>query len=267
MIDAMAAAAGALNEPRYLAAAQKAADFVLTKLRKPDGRLLHSYRQGQAKFDGYLDDYACLANALVSLYEADFNARWIDEAGKLCDVVLTHFADDATGGFFYTADDHEELIARNKDVYDNATPSGTGMTLLVLTRLAKLTGNEKYAKAAERGLRTVGELFERAPTAVGQSLLALDLWLGPTQEMVVAAPDAAGRDEVLRVYRRQFRPHQVVAATPSEGKSPLLDAVLQGKRPVDGKPALYVCENFTCRAPIVGLDAITAELTKLPSFK
>jgi uncharacterized protein YyaL (SSP411 family) len=267
MIDAMATAAGALNETRYLADAQKAADFLLMKLRRPDGRLLHAYRHGQAKFDGYLDDYACLANALVSLYEADFNARWIDEAGKLCDIILARFADQATGGFFYTADDHEELIARNKDVYDNATPSGTGMTLMALVRLAKLTGEERYAAAAERGLRSVGELFERAPTGVGQSLLALDLWLGPTQEMVVAAPDAASRDEVLRVLRRQFRPHQVVAAVPGTGESPLLKAVLQGKRPVDDKPSLYVCENFTCRAPIVGVDAITAELTKLPSLK
>ena len=267
MIDALATAAGALGEQRYLAAAQQAADFLLTKLRRPDGRLLHAYRHGQAKFDGYLDDYACLANALVSLYEADFNARWIDEAGKLCDIILARFIDQATGGFFYTADDHEELIARNKDVYDNATPSGTGMTLMALVRLAKLTGEERYAAAAERGLRSVGELFERAPTGVGQSLLALDLWLGPTQEMVVAAPDFASRDEVLRVLRRQFRPHQVVAAAPSTGESPLLKALLQGKRPVDGKPALYVCENFTCRAPIVGVDAITAELTKLPSLK
>ncbi|MBA4018093.1 MAG: thioredoxin domain-containing protein [Pirellula sp.] len=263
MIDAMAAASGALDEPRYLAAAQKAADFILTKLRKPDGRLLHAYRHGQAKFDGYLDDYACLANALVSLYEADFDARWINEAGALCDVMLDRFADKTSGGFFYTADDHEELIARNKDVYDNATPSGTGMALAVLVRLGKLTGIEKYVAAAERGLKSLGDLFERAPTAVGQSMLALDLWLGPTQELVVAAPDAASRDEVLRILRRQFRPHQVVAAVPNTGKSELLAGLLAGKQPVAGKPALYICENFTCQAPIVGLEAITKELTKL----
>lgn len=262
MIDAMAAAAGALGEPRYLAAAQKAADFILTKLRKPDGRLLHAYRHGQAKFDGYLDDYACLANALVSLYEADFDARWINEAGALCDVMLERFADKVSGGFFYTADDHEELIARNKDVYDNATPSGTGMALTVLVRLAKLTGIEKYAAAAERGLKSLGDLFERTPTAVGQSLLALDLWLGPVQELVVAAPDSASRDEVLRILRRQFRPHQVSAAVPGTGKSELLAGILAGKQPVAGKPSLYICENFTCQAPIVGIEAITKELTK-----
>ena len=103
--------------------------------------------------------------------------------------MLERFSDKTSGGFFYTADDHEELIARNKDVYDNATPSGTGMALTVLVRLGKLTGIEKYAAAAERGLKSLGDLFERAPTAVGQSMLALDLWLGPTQELVVAAPD------------------------------------------------------------------------------
>ncbi|MCE9607852.1 MAG: thioredoxin domain-containing protein [Planctomycetia bacterium] len=262
MIDAMATAARVLGEPRYLAAAQRAADFLTTKLRRPDGRLLHSYRHGQAKFDGYLDDYACLAQALTSLYEADFDGRWIDEATKLCDTMLAHFSDVERGGFYYTADDHEKLIARNKDVYDNAVPSGTGMALTVLVRLGKLTGNATYLVAAERTFATIAELFERAPTAVGQSLLALDLWLGPTQEIVVAADDPAGRDALLKQVNGPFWPNKVIAAVPGKGASKHLAAVLEGKKPQRNQPTLFVCENFTCQAPVTGSEAIETTIAK-----
>jgi len=262
MIDAMASAAGVLNEPRYLRAAQQAADFILTKLRRDDGRLLHAYRQGQAKFDAYLDDYACLMNALVSLYEADFNARWIDEAVRLADVMLARFVDAAAGGFFYTADDHEQLIARNKDVYDNATPSGTGMALTALVRLGKLTGSAQYLATAEKTFRSLTEVFDKAPSAVGQSLLAFDLFLGPTQELVAAAKDIADRDEVLAEVRRRFWPNKVVAALPGKGESPHLSSVLAGKRPLDDQPTLFVCENFSCRRPASGSEAVAAECEK-----
>ena len=261
MIDAMATAGRVLGEPRYTAAAQKAAAFITTKLRRADGRLLHSFRHGQAKFDAYLDDYACLAQALTSLYETDFDARWIDEATKLCDVMLKHFADVERGGFYYTADDHEQLIARNKDVYDNATPSGTGMALTALMRLGKLTGNAIYLAAAERGFATIGELFERAPTAVGQSFIALELWLGPTQEIVVAAEDAASRDALMKRVNRAFWPNKVLAAVPGQGTSKSLEAVLAGKKPQKQQPTLFVCENFACQAPVTG-DAIDTAIAK-----
>jgi uncharacterized protein YyaL (SSP411 family) len=261
MIDAMATSGRVLGEPRYTAAAQKAAAFITTKLRRADGRLLHSFRHGQAKFDAYLDDYACLAQALTSLYETDFDARWIDEATKLCDVMLKHFADVERGGFYYTADDHEQLIARNKDVYDNATPSGTGVALTVLMRLGKLTGNAIYQSAAERGFATIGELFERAPTAVGQSFIALDLWLGPTQEIVVAAEDAASRDALMKRVNHAFWPNKVLAALPGQGASKSLEAVLAGKKPQKQQPTLFVCENFTCQAPVTG-EAIDTAIGK-----
>src|SRR5262249_42456750 len=140
MIDALARAAGALNEPRYLETAKKTADFILRELRKPDGRLLHTWRAGQAKLDAYLDDYAALANALVSLYEATFDEGYVDEAIGLLEIVLKHLADKKGGGFFYTADDHEQLIARHKDIQDSSVPSGNSLAATVLVRLGKLTG-------------------------------------------------------------------------------------------------------------------------------
>ncbi|HRX79949.1 MAG TPA: thioredoxin domain-containing protein, partial [Pirellulaceae bacterium] len=132
MIDSMARASAILCAAKYLAAASAAADFILNDMRRDDGRLLHSWRNGEAKLDAYLDDYSYLINALVSLYEASFDERWIDEAVKFADLVITHFSDTASGGFFFTADDHEQLIARNKDIHDSSVPSGNAMTATAL---------------------------------------------------------------------------------------------------------------------------------------
>ena len=151
-IDAFAQAGATLGEPRYTAAAAKAADFILTQMRRADGRLLHAWRGGQAKFDAYLDDYTCLGNALVTLYEATFDERWIDEAIALADTVLTRFSDPAGGGFFYTADDHEALISRQKDIQDSSVPSGNAMAATMLLRLGKLSGRTEYLDAGRRTL-------------------------------------------------------------------------------------------------------------------
>ena len=263
MIAAMAQGTAVLGDARYLQAGRRAAEFIIAEMRRPDGRLLHSFRAGQAKHPGYLDDYASLGEALLALYEVDGRARWVDEAVALADVVLTRFADPAAGGFFYTADDHEQLIARNKDVFDNAVPSGSGLATTLLVRLAKLTGHARFADAAERSLRGVGDLFERAPTAVGQSLLALDTFVGPTQEIVVAAANEDERNAILTDLHRRYWPNKVVARTPGDGDSEHLRGLTRGKSAAAGaKAKLFVCENFTCRAPVEGLDAIRTEFEK-----
>ena len=175
MIDAMARAGAALGEPRYTAAASRAADFIAKNLKRPDGRLLHTWRHGQAKLDAYLDDYAALANALISLYEATFDAARLVEAARLADLMLEHFADRENGGFFFTADDHEELIARNKEVADSSTPAASALAATALVRLAKFTGDDKYRRrgpADPRGQR--GLHAQRAdrhgPVAAGARL-------------------------------------------------------------------------------------------------
>ncbi len=179
MIDALAKAAGALDEPKYLTAAMKAADFILQNMRRPDGRLLHTWRAGQAKFDAYLDDYASLANALVSLYEATFDERYIDEAVRLVETMLTHFADATGGGFFYTADDHEQLIARHKDLQDSSVPSGNALAATVLVRLGKLTGRNAYLEAAEKTFRMASALLERARRPPGRCCWRSTCFLAP----------------------------------------------------------------------------------------
>jgi len=271
-IEAMAEAAGPLAEPRYLAAARKAADFLLKTLRRADGRLLHSWRNSQAKFDAYLDDYAYLCNALVSLYEASFEERWIDEAVALADVMLAQFADTTGGGFYFTASDHEALITRNKDAHDASVPSASGMAATALLRLGKLTGRGDYLAAAEGTLKLYAELIERSPSAGGQMLIALDFYLGPTSEVVLLGdPAEPDTQAVLAALHARFLPRQVVALrTPmvaGAAQSAWLDPLFAGKDTGQATPAtsptLYQCQNFACQAPAVGRAAALAAIDAL----
>jgi uncharacterized protein YyaL (SSP411 family) len=264
MIDALARAAAAFDEPRYAEAATKAAKFVRQNLLRADGRLLHTWRHGKAKLDAYLDDYAALANGLISLFEATFDGEQITEAARLLDIVLEHFADAANGGFFYTADDHEQLIARNKDVTDASVPSASGLAATALARLGKLTGHRKYTDAAEGALHTAAGLMQQAPTAMGQTFIALDFHIGPTYEMVVAGGVREIDHEVLRDLQRRFLPNKVLAAAGSGEEAPaLLNDLLAGKQSSSGEPTLYVCEGFTCQEPAVGAEQIAAKLDPL----
>jgi uncharacterized protein len=262
MIESLAVAAGALDEPRYLAAAQRAADFILRSMRRPDGRLLHSWRRGEAKLDAYLDDYACLATALVSLYEADFDERWIDEAVGLCEVLVNLFADRQQGGFFFTAADHEVLIARQKDLYDGAVPSGNSMAVCALLRLAKLTGRGDLLSAAENTLRFAAGLMQQSPRASGQMLLALDLYLGPTPEIVVLGdPNASETAAVLAALRHRLVPNKLVACRPAtklaEG-STAIAPIFADKRLSGPEPGVFICQDFVCEAPLFGRERAIA---------
>jgi uncharacterized protein YyaL (SSP411 family) len=263
MIDALARAGAALNEPRYTAAAAKAADFLAANLKRQDGRLLHTWRDGTAKLDAYLDDYACLANGLISLYEATFDSQRLVEAARLCDLMIKHFADAKNGGFYYTADDHEQLIARTKDIADSSTPAANAMAATALGRLAKFTGHDSYQAAAESALHAGAGYMRGSPGGMGQSLVALDFLLGPTFELVLAgAPDSAPVKQAAADVRRRFLPHKILAAAAADPPKQLA-ALLEGKSAADAVPTLYVCQGFACDAPAVGPAAIAEKLAAL----
>jgi uncharacterized protein YyaL (SSP411 family) len=255
MINAFAKAAAVLEKPEYTQAASRAADFLLTTMLREDGRLCRTTFAGAApKLNGYLEDYAYLADALVSVYEATFAPRWTTAALALTRVMIEQFWDDAEGGFFYTGKDHEALIARNKDPHDNAIPSGNSIAVSALLRLAKLTGDADLDDKARRTLQLFRGLMSRSPTAAGQMLCALDFHLGPVQEIAVVG-EASNPEviEVLRMLRQPFRPHQVLAwKTPGDdGGVPLLKG-----REAKGAVTTYVCQGFTCGAPLVGVEAL-----------
>jgi uncharacterized protein len=270
MIDALARAGVLLAEERYLQAASASATFALRELSRPDGRLLHTWRHGKAKLDAYLDDYAYFVNALVTLYEATFDEHWIDEAVRLADLMRQHFEDRKNGGFFFTADDHEQLIARNKDFHDASVPSGNGMAATALIRLGKLTGRTEFLQSALGAVVAGMPIMERAPTAPGQLLIALDMWLGPMQEWVlIGGPNDGENEAVLAAAQRAYAPNRVLTFRPgskTQGadapRSPLLEPLFAGRTAIDNQPTMFVCENFTCQSPIIGRAAIEAWLNR-----
>jgi uncharacterized protein YyaL (SSP411 family) len=266
MIAAFAQAAQALDEPSCAADAARAADVLLTRMRRPDGRLLRTAGAGaQPKLNAYLEDYSFLIDGLVSLYEATFEPRWVEAALGLTDVMVEQFWDPDEGGFFFTGRDHEPLVTRTKDPQDNAVPSGNSMAATALLRLHKLTGRGDLLEKAEATMRLFRGLLAQHPMAAGQWLTALDFDLGPVREFaVVGDPAAAEAQRVLRAIRSGFRPNRVVALRPPGARGEAAERavpLLAGKTEA-GAVTTYVCEDFTCQAPLVGAEAVEAALAQ-----
>jgi uncharacterized protein YyaL (SSP411 family) len=247
MIAALADAGAVLGRADYLDAAREAAGFVLDAMRAPDGRLLRTYNAGSARLAAYLEDHAFLLEALLVLYEATFEERWFVEARALADTIVARFADRERGGFFSTADDHEALVARRKDLEDTPIPAGGSSAALGLLRLAALTGEHAYEEQALGQLRLVHELATRHPAAFGHLLQAIDLYLAPRREVALAG-DPEGVDALAAVVRERRRAHLVVAGGPGDGDTAI--ALLEGLTAVDGRAAAYVCERFACLMPV-----------------
>jgi uncharacterized protein YyaL (SSP411 family) len=266
MIEAFAAAGATLGESRYLDASRRAADFVQQKLRRADGRLLHTWRKGEAKFAGFLDDYTYLACGLIALYEATGESRYLEQAIADMETVLTRFAEEGEGGFYYTADDQEQLLVRNKEFADNAVPSGNALAALALVKLAKLTGDERYLSAAEQTMQASVELMKRYPSGTAQMLQAVDLYLGPTYEIVFAGDEKTESHEAVADLQRRFLPNKVLAYVGKDSPTALGD-LIKGKAMLGDVPTLYICEGFTCQAPAQGSEEIAHALDGLvPAF-
>jgi uncharacterized protein len=248
-ITSLARGSRVLSEPRYLAAAGRAADFLLSNLVDDQGRLLHVWTDGAANIPGFLADHACLLSALIDLYEASGEARRLAEASRIASAMIREFWDEEGGAFCDTGPRHGDLIARTRHAEDASAVSGSGMAAFGLIRLARITSDAGLLSYAERTLRIFARAMEAIPLATGQLLLALDLYLAAPQEIVLAGSmDAAETRALRRVADRLFLPHALLLH--ADGAGPTLLAGLRGKVPVDGRPAAYVCSDFTCRAPV-----------------
>jgi uncharacterized protein len=239
-----------LERSDYLDAARACADFVLSDLRDAEGRLLRTWKDGRAKLNAYLEDHAFLLEALLTLYEATFEPRWFTEARALGDTMIERFGDDEKGGFFETSSDHERLLARRKDLEDHPIPSGNAGAAYGLLRLAALTGEHDYEARAVSVLRLLHELAPRHPQAFGHLLQALDFHLSPVKEVALVGDDLRPLE---RVVRGAFRPHVVLAASSGHANGVPL---LEGRSPIDGRPAAYVCEHFACKGPVTTPDEL-----------
>ncbi len=239
MISALAEAGAVLERDDYVRAATECAAFLL-------GRGL--VRTGS--IPAYLDDHAYLLEALLTLYEATFDPRWYREAVAIADAIIARFSDPERGGFFTTAEEHERLITRRKDLEDTPIPSGSSAAAFGLLRLALLSGEGSYERHAMGVLRLMHPLVARHPQAFGHLLQAIDFYLARVREVAIVGPE---REQLIRVVRDEYRPHLVLAA--GEG-IPLLE----GRAPVNGHAAAYVCEHFACQAPVTTAQELAAAL-------
>jgi uncharacterized protein len=257
LLRALAEAAAVLGRQDFLQAALSNAEFLLGSMCAPDGAMHRTWKPGHAaRLNGYLEDQANVADGLLALYEATFESRFLDAAVALADIMHARFADPDNGGFFDTSSEHETLIARPKDVFDNATPSGNAVAADVLLRLAVLTGNQKYRRAAEGVLELLTEPMSRYPLGFARALCALDFATSePKEVVVVGEPGAADTQALLREVFEPFVPNKVVAGGSAE--IPLLE----GRTQRDGKAAAYVCENYVCQAPTTDPQELRRLLT------
>ena len=242
MVAALADAGAVLERPDYVQAAAGCAEFLLAELTGPDGRLLRTWKDGEAKLNAYLQDHAFLLEALIVLYEATFDPRWFAAARATADTMIERFGDDERGGFFETSADHEALVARRKDLEDNPIPSGNSAAAYGLLRLAALTGEHAYEDRAVGVLRLLHKLLPQHPQAFPHLLQALDFHVAAVKEVALAGDDTRPLE---RVVRSRFRPHLVLAGGAPDGVP-----LLEGREPVDGQAAAYVCERFACQRPV-----------------
>ena len=258
MLRSFAEAARVLKREDYLQIALRNAEF-LTKELKRDGRLLRTHKDGQSKLNAYQEDYAYLIDGLLSLYEATFDEKWFSEARAFADTMIEQFWDENDGGFFFTSNDHEKLINRAKESYDNASPSGNSVAAHVLQRLALFTNEPRYRDCAERTIKLLANSISRYPNAFGHLLCAMDLYLSNPHEIAIIGNREAGNALVDAVFTH-YIPNKVVAsAAPNEATKIQL---LQGRTQIDGKATAYVCHNFLCEAPVTDAGELVASLLR-----
>jgi uncharacterized protein len=254
MLRSFAEAARVLKREDYLQIAVRNAEFLTTQLQR-DGRLLRTHKDGQSKLNAYQEDYAYLIDGLLALYEATFDERWFMEARALADTMIALFWDEREGGFYFTSNDHEQLIARAKESYDNATPSGNSVAAHVLQRLALFTNEPSYREYAEKTLKLLANQIARFPNAFGHLLCALDLYLSRAHEIAIIGDRRAEDTNALvdAVFSR-YIPNKVVAVTAPQETSTI--QLLADRTQVDGQATAYVCHNYYCEAPVTEADKL-----------
>lgn len=265
MISALAKAYQAFNSEKYLLAAEKAYGFIKQYLTKSDGTLFHRYRDGESGLPSHIDDYAFIINALIDLYESTFNPEYLNRALDLNDILIKEFWDETDGGFFFTSQKSEKLIARQKEIYDGAIPSGNSISLLNLLRLFKLTGNNKFSDYAERLISYFSHSITRSPSIFTQFLSGLDFYFGPTTEIVLSSYEFNDQiNRALEIIRKDFNPNKVVVFNPANADYNLLKSIsyLENMKPIGSKSTFYICKDFICNQPVTDLEGLVKLLNE-----
>lgn len=262
MLASLAEAARVLQRDDYRQAAERNAEFLLARLSRPAGRLLRTYKDGEARINAYLEDYANLIDGLLELYQTTFEPRWFLTARQLAERVLEHFS-APDGGFFDTSDDHEALIVRPRNLQDNATPSGNAMMARQLIRLAAYTGEARYEDAARRTLSLLTEAMRRFPQAFGEALSATDMLVTGLDEVAIIGDRSEAQTEaLLAVVRQPYRPNAIVAQAADDVAGEDAIPLLSYRTRRAGLPTAYVCRRFVCANPVTEPDDLRALLEK-----
>jgi uncharacterized protein YyaL (SSP411 family) len=261
MLASFAEAAAILDRSDYLEVAKKNAQFVLNHLRR-DRLLLRTYKDGHAKLNAYLEDYAFFIDGLVTLFETSGEFQWLEEAQSLTATMLEEFWDDEEGGFFYTGRSHEELIVRSKDFFDNATPAGNSVAAEVLLRVGLLIDSSDYQRRAATILRLMASTIQRYPSGFGRLLCALDFYLGKPKEIALIGEPGGLETQALQAeIWRPYLPNKVIAqAAPGNTKAAELVPLLRERPQIGGKATVYVCEHFTCKSPTTSPKELALQL-------
>ena len=262
MLRSFAEGASILNREDYRQAALANGFFLLRALRK-HGRLLRTYKDGRASLKGYLEDYAFVADGFLALYEATFDYRWLEEARSLADGMVELFWEEKQSLFYDTGKDHEPLIMRPRDFFDNATPCGSSVAVDVLLHLSVLTGQSDYARRGSTALRSMQQYLARAPMGMGHWLCGLDFYLSTPKEIAIVGPrmEQATRVLVNVVYERYLPNKVVVGSDPATlGRGSQDIPLLQDRGMTNGRPTAYVCENYACQLPVTEPEALASQL-------
>ncbi|MFC1533590.1 thioredoxin domain-containing protein [Thermodesulfobacteriota bacterium] len=265
MIAALARGAQVLGERSYQTAAENAARFIMTTLRRSDGGLFHRYRDGEAGIIANVDDYAFLICGLIELYEATFNSDYLQTALDLNGYMLNHFWDERNGGLFFTPDYGEELIIRKKEMNDGAIPSGNSVAMLNLLRLALFTGNTDLEEKAARIEKSFSNVLNQFPFAYTQLMSAVDFMKGPAHRIIIAGDTGAEDTKaMLHAIRSRFIPNKIILVRPTNTSSHHIDGVMdfiKGYNSINGQATVYVCLNQTCKAPTTNIKEMLEFLT------
>jgi uncharacterized protein YyaL (SSP411 family) len=257
MIAALSRGACVFSKPLYIEAAEHAADFILDKLRDNKGRLLHRYREGEAGIRGSVEDYSFFIRGLLELYECTFDVRYLKAALELQKQMNELFLDNKHGGFYFTANDAEELIVRHKEIYDGAIPSGNSVAMMNLLKLGRITGDQSYEEIASKLTRAFSQTVEQAPSAYTQLLSSLDFAIGPSYEVVVVGdPDSSDTKEMLTRLTKTYTPNKVLLFKKIDEESGIeaIADFTKGQSSIGGKATAYVCLNHICELPTTDLN-------------
>lgn len=265
MISAFAKAAQAFNNSVYADAAINAYKFIEKYLTENNGKLLHRFRDKESGLPAYIDDYAFMINALIDLYETTFDIKYLKRAIELNDILIKEFWDNEDGGFFFTSFHSENLLTRQKEIYDGAIPSGNSVELLNLIRLSRFTGNSDYEGKASELIKHFSGSVVKTPSVFSQFLMGLDFYLGQSSEIVIVGNrDDANVTKGINNLRSIFYPNKIVILKSSKEKDQLSDLLdfTKEMKSVNDKATFYVCKNFICNSPVNNLQDFISLINK-----